>query len=330
MEILSWDRLSTYLGRAVPTLMPMGGTRHVQIGFDPDGARLFIRVPVDPGAAVPPSPFAEIAVEQKVVTGSSVLEISVDSSHLFTEFHRLGGLFTEELERENQTPIDAFLTVVERWRELTAVRRALSADEQLGLYGELAVLETLTGKYGPGAIEAWTARVGDIPGRHDFRIGTIDLEVKSTRGPRRRHVIHGLRQLEPAEGHELFLVSLQFESAGLGGGHSLPERVNRIRKALVGAEDALRLFADKLEAAGYRDCDAAYYRARYTAADAPMLISVNEDCPRLTSAAIRATIGPDLAVRIEPDVVYRINVNGLGAPLATCDESVGIGPVEIV
>jgi hypothetical protein len=330
MEILSWERLSTHLDRGVPALLSMGGTHQVQIGIDPSVGRLFLRVPVDSGAEVPPSTFTELAVEQTLVNGDPVLEISVDSSHLFTEFHRLGGLFTEELEREGQTPVDAFLAVVERWRELTAVRRLLSVDEQLGLFGELAVLEALTGKYGPGAIEAWTARVGDIPERHDFRIGAVDLEVKSTRGSRRRHVIHGLRQLHPAQGHELFLVSLQFESAGLGGGRSLPERVDRIRTALSGAEAALKLFVDKLKAAGFLDYDAAYYRTRYTAADAPMLIPVNEYCPRLTSAAIRTAIGPDLAVRIEPDVVYRIDVDGLGTPLATCDESMGVGPVEIV
>ena len=79
MEILSWERLSTHLDKGVPALLPMGGTHHVQIGFDPAVGRLFLRVPIDSGAAVPPSAFAELAMKQTLVDGDPMLEISVDS-----------------------------------------------------------------------------------------------------------------------------------------------------------------------------------------------------------------------------------------------------------
>ena len=329
METLSWERLGEHLHKSAPALLDMGGSLGVQIGFDPNSGRLFLRAPLEAGALVPASSYAELVLEARHAGAGEVLEVSTSSAHLYPEFHRLAGLFTEELERVGQTAVGAFLAVAERWRELTAARRLLSSEQQLGLFGELAVLQALIREHGPDAVSSWTARVGEIPERHDFRVGNADLEVKSTRMALRHHVIHGLRQLDPSEGHTLFLISLKFEAAGLRNGSSLVDRVRSLRSLLSGDAQALVGFEQRLAAVGYQDSDAAHYQDRLIAADIPMLIPVDANCPRLVRSTIREAIGIEPASRIQADVTYRIDLENMGTPLADDRTSGAIGPLVV-
>lgn len=329
METLSWERLEPHIGHDTPILLSMGGTRGVSIGFDPAMHRLFLRLPLEKDAQVPVSPYAELALEARKQGSTTILEIFTASDHLFREFHRLAGLLAEDFEKPGQTAVRAFLAVVERWRELTTKRSLLSPEEQLGLIGELVLLEALISKHGPSAVSSWTGRNEDKPERHDFRIGTIDLEVKATKSPLRQHVIHGLRQLEPINGHKLFLVSLRFEAAGMNNGKSLSEQVHTVRKILAGHQQDLQEFDAKLSKARFRKTDEAHYQERVILADAPMLILVDTKFPRLVPSMVREAIGADLAGRIENDVVYRVNVEGLGTPLAVSEYAQLFGAISV-
>jgi hypothetical protein len=329
METLSWEKLERHIGTGKPILLPMGGTRAVLIGFDPSGARLFLRMPLDNDAQVPASPYAELRVEARTDGRDTVLEIYTASSHLFKEFHRLAGLRTEEFERGGQTAVGALSAVVKRWRELTTKRGLLSAEEQLGLVGELAVLEGLSRRHGPSVVSSWTGRMPSFPERHDFRVGQVDLEVKATRMSRRQHIIHGLRQLKPSSGYRLFLISLRFESAGMGNGASLCDRVRIVRKTLSGNRAAREEFETKLRAADYSDLDEAHYQERLILADPPVIIAVDEKCPRLIPETVRDAIGLERANRIGDDVTYRIDVEGLGVVLAASMEAKALGLLSV-
>jgi hypothetical protein len=288
-----------------------------------------MRVMIDAGGDVPPSPFAEISIDERRLGETTVLEIATTAAHLFPEFHRLSSLFAEELENRDQTIIKSFLKVAERWRELTARRQVLSPEAQLGLLGEVAFLQALVSRLGPAAVVSWTARVADLPERHDFRLDDVDIEVKTTRGAERKHVIHGLTQLSPSAGHSLFLVSLKFEAAGFGGGVSLVERVECLRKAIAKEKNAKAVFEDRLLKANYRDDDAAYYRERLLLADAPMLIPVNDACPRIVAPLLEVALGYDCAARIGRDVSYGVNVEGLGRRLADAPSDLPCGPLSV-
>lgn len=320
METLSWGRLEPYLTLAEPALLKMGGTRGVQIGFEPANHKLFLRAPLEEGATVPASPYAELTLERGRAAQSAVMEVSASSAHLYREFHRLAGLFTEELERPEQTAVGAFLAVAERWRGLTAMRELLGPEEQLGLFGELAVLQGLIRECGTDAVASWTARVAETPERHDFRVGQMDIEVKSTRTAVRNHIIHGLRQLEPCAGHRLILISLKFAAAGMNDGCSLVDRVRILRERLSTSPLSLSGFETRLDAVGYRDADAVHYQERLIVADVPMAIPVNAACPRIVPSSIRETMGAELANRIDNDITYRINVEGLGVPLRSAHD----------
>lgn len=325
MELLAWERLSDHIQSRVPVLLPMGGSRGAVVGYEPQAQRLFVRLVSEAGPLTAASPYAELHVEARQEGGKPVMEVFTTAPHLFKEFHRFAGLLTEEYERPSLTAADAFSAVVERWRELTLRRDLLSADEQIGLAGELAVLAALAGKEGPQSIAAWTGRIPGGPERHDFRIGTVDLEVKSTRSSKRQHVIHGLRQLEPSAGHTLFVVSLRFESAGLGSGLALGERVSQVRELLRVRPASAREFEEKLVAARYDDRDQPHYDERTILADTPMLIPVDDAFPRLVPASLRVALGDHLAARIAYDVTYRIDVEGLGTAVTSSQRAMSLG-----
>jgi hypothetical protein len=331
MELLAWERLSEHIQSGFPVLLPMGGTRGVVIGNDPRAHRLFLRLASELGDLPPASPYAELHIEARSDDGKPTLEIFTTSPHLFKEFHRFAGLLTEEYEHSGLSAVGAFAAVVERWRELALRRDLLSTEEQLGLAGELAVLAALVRHRGPQAISGWTGRMTHAaPERHDFRIGAVDLEVKSTRSARRQHLIHSLRQLEPSAGHRLFLVSLRFEAAGFDNGFNLGMRISVIRALLSSSKATLKEFDEKLLATRYQDDDDSQYRDRTILADTPTLIPVDEECPRLVASTIERGLGDKLASRIAHDVTYRIDVEGLGNSLDSSPDArlLGLSSVE--
>lgn len=316
METLTWGRLEDYLRSDRPAALSMGGTKGVIIGFDPTTSRLFFRANLLPGTAIPASQFVELGIERRTIERTEVLEVFTCSRHLFREFHRLAGLFAEEYERIEATAVDAFKAVIDRWKGLTERRELLTTDEQLGLMGELVVLATLIRSHGTALVSAWTGRLPDSQERHDFRYIEIDFEVKSTRSPRRRHVIHGLKQLEPISGRKLFLLSLRFERAGLGHGYSLAERVGEVRGLLTTSSTDLAEFESRLASSRYQDTDDEHYQDKYVLSDEPVVLVVNDQCPRLVSESIRSALGESLASRIGSDLTYRIDIEGLGQSIS--------------
>jgi hypothetical protein len=77
------------------------------------------------------------------------------------------------------------------WRALLQTSALLSEEKQVGLAGELWLLERLLRGLGPRALDAWVGPGGQS---HDFRLGDFEFEVKATSGTRRVHMINGLNQ----------------------------------------------------------------------------------------------------------------------------------------
>ncbi|HCC79708.1 MAG: hypothetical protein A2X25_09040 [Chloroflexi bacterium GWB2_49_20] len=311
METLSWEAFEKHLYGLSPSILNMGGTRNVRVGFDPISRSMFIRLPIDPETSVPPSTFAEL--ESGVLKDETgfVLEIKTTAKQLFREFHRFAEIITEDFEQPGQTAFGAFETATHRWRELTSRKELLTEDQQLGLQGELVFLRSLLQVQRPQSIMAWTGRNKALAERHDFRINKIDIEVKSTRSSHRRHIIHGIGQLQASEGHILYLLSLKFEGAGLGLGRSLCDEIEGIRKSLANTEIERMEFESRLLSTGYNDNDAQHYQEKLILADPPVLVIVNDKFPRITREIMSETISPEVSGRID-DVSYRVDIEGLG------------------
>lgn len=328
METLSWEALEMHLAGKTPTILSMGGRRGVRIGFDPVRSVMFVRLPIAHEANAPPCRYAELDVAVRQDDSGRVLEVSTGTERLYREFHRFAGLLAEDFEQVGRTAVDAFDAAIDRWQDFASWKGLLSDEQQVGVYGELMFLEALLRRDGPVAVMAWTGRNESLPERHDFRIRKFDIEVKTTRSATRRHFVHGLGQLMPSHDHELFILSIRIEGAGLESGLALYERVARIRSSLLDADVERREFEARLSSSGYRDSDAEHYRTRFILADSPMLIPVDQDCPRITSTMLSKWIAPDVAGRVD-EVSYTVNLNGLGAAQGTTTFQAVLGTVEV-
>jgi len=324
VETLTWGAVRDHLDVGTPWLLSIGGTRGVRLGWDQSSGRLFVRLPAPHGTTVPPNTLAELDVQVRTDKTEPVLEVSTTESRLYREFHRFAGLLCEDFEDPKQTPFGAFNAALARWKEFTATRQRLTEEQQLGLFGELLTLEGVVKVEGASAISAWTGRDPQMPGRHDFRIGLLDLEVKTTRLSRRRHMIHGLGQLRPANGHKLFILSIRLEAAGAHSGRSLAEQTTAVRSRLGVAADVRHVFEAKLASAGYRDSDDPLYSARFILADPPRLIPVDRGCPQIVAPMISDRIPEDVAGRID-EVSYRVDLEGLGVAQGTDEYKLLLG-----
>lgn len=292
----------------------MGGTRDVRIGYDPLESRLYVRLPSAENIDIPFTAFSQLDVERRQDQSGYFLDVSTRASRYFPEFHRFAGLLAEEFELGDQTAANAFRSAVKSWEEFLSRRSMLTPEQQIGLFGELLMLEALIRRDGESAVEAWIGRGTEGPARHDFRIGKTDLEIKTARSSVRRHFIHGLHQMVAAPGHDLYLLSVLLEAAGTNGGCTLSDQVQKVRM-LVGANEPFRHDLEaKLASALYRDEDSAFYGARLMIAAEPHLILVDKKCPRITPSLLTREMSEGVASRIG-QVSYQVNLEGLGAPL---------------
>lgn len=330
METLAWERLLPHFGTGQPFVLAMGGSRGVRIGFDPVRQRLFIRIE-RPEALIslPPSPYVEIDIAGVQVDGKELIEISTVASHLRREFHHLARLLTEHYEDSTKAPSEALGAAIEHWRELVTQKAILSTEQQLGLMGEMAFLQAVIATHGVEGADAWTAYASDAPDRHDFRLGSHDIEVKSTLSAARAHFIHGLHQLQPHSDRQLFLLSIRFATGGFSRGASLLDRVTVIQRALAADSARRDKFAQQLKRAGYIDANSAFYTTKYIIADAPIIIRVDNQCPRLQAEMLHDVLGQSVGSRISDNVTYQINVDGLGNALVDYAPRIGLGHLRL-
>lgn len=195
-------------------------------GLEPDGTRHLL-VPISDSYA-----FSER------LGGSLELSGIVDVPHplegRYLDLHcadeALGDVFAtlcdDALDRVEANPEEApaiLLNVLDEWRRLLSVPRAISEETARGLFGELCVLERLA-KHNPlYAVETWTGPEGAA---HDFATATGDLEVKTSTKETMEVTISSLHQLDPPPDGHLTLIRLQVTSSPTG--LSISEMLDRL------------------------------------------------------------------------------------------------------
>lgn len=138
----------------------------------------------------------------------------------------------------------------------TAGDQGLSAERQIGLYGELVVLKRFieAGCSPAKAIEGWQGPVG---ANQDFMFGTAALEVKSTAMNTESLIsVSSERQLDDTGLENLFLSHLSFDRRN-GTPGTLPALVEEI-ETLVG-DTLVPAFDDRLLASGYHRAQRGLY-----------------------------------------------------------------------
>lgn len=184
--------------------------------------------------------------------------------------------------RTAQEMLQAFLRRVATWQEFMQRPgdQLLSAEAELGLFGELLTLDLLldAGLEPLPAVEGWQ---GPEDGIHDFVLGSGAIEVKTTAAsagfPAK---IGSLDQLDDGDHKPLFLCGQRLSLDK--DGETLPDRVGLLR-ARLDQSGALARFEVRMLHAGYRDAHAENYVRSFSSLESRILL-VDEAFPRLTSA----------------------------------------------
>lgn len=310
---LSWPRFEDLVRRGVPAVEAVAGTPYIEIFTDAAGVRIGIRVPIGEESA-PPSKLAEIAIRKTQVRGLDVLEVSTSSPALYQDFYSFACAIADRVQVDGLTATDAVEAAVAGWEALLNRLSILDESRQIGLLGELWLLERIAGA------SSWRAAVGAWKGahaeEHDFSTPLADIEVKATIGERRQHMVGSLTQLARTADRPLYLLSLQYTRAGDASGDSLGSAVTRVLAAV--ATDGAHVRSElesRLYAAGWRPDDAIHYHSPFLLRTPPTLVPVDDNCPAITPETLRG-LGAGRLARIS-QVAYRIDVTGLGADETT-------------
>jgi hypothetical protein len=227
-------------------------------------------------------------------------------------------LLADALHEDEQTVADAVLARIRAWQDFMSYPRAgiLSEDEEIGLHGELVVLERLLTALPDSAavVDMWQ---GPLRGLHDFMLPVGALEVKATTSVTGfRAQIGSLEQLDLSIRSPIYLaaVRLTVSSAGL----TLSQRVALLRSSLTTCGgQAGQTFEARLLRGGYINAFADRYVRRLIVSDLRW-IDVISDFPLLTPASVPRGV---LSAR------YVINLDMCPLPttsLTTILEAVGL------
>jgi hypothetical protein len=157
------------------------------------------------------------------------------------------------------------LNFLEDWESLFARTFAMSEIEQLGLWGELKLIQQSNEM--DEAISAWIA---DSSARTDFMRAAVSLEVKTSRR-RAQHHVSLVQTQAPDRENSAYLVSLWVE-LDESTGASLPDLVLEIASRASDPTD----FERKLMQRGYSRLDAGGYSFKWRLLGTPRLYPVDE------------------------------------------------------
>ncbi|WP_380158803.1 PD-(D/E)XK motif protein [Kineococcus sp. R86509] len=249
--------------------------------IDPSDFSLGIRVR-DSGASLPEvTGFDRLTSRRVYIADGTWLELRIDGATIIEDAYQLASMIFHLVTEEQASLSTAVRVSLERLQELLAQRRGLSLSVEVGLWGELFVLQRLITTVGLfPALQAWQGPQG---GEHDFTLDAQDLEVKTTTSERRQHHITHLTQLEPVMDRPLWLISVQItRSTGIGS-RTLLEQIEATRHVLGPYREQFdTLLTDVLKIPSVPDPWSTRWRLR----SEPALFPVTSAFPGLTRAAL--------------------------------------------
>ncbi|KZD25692.1 PD-(D/E)XK motif protein [Tardiphaga robiniae] len=186
-----------------------------------------------------------------------------------------------------KTAIRATTRRLEAWQAcLRSGRRGLTLEEQIGLFGEVAVLEMLGDAAGyKEAVAAWGGPLDSI---HDFSARGIAFEVKSSTGVGNRIQISTLNQLETEGLNQLLVVRLRLREDS--NGITLNEYIGKIRVKIDEPSATDPDFGERLLRLGYLLSDSSLYENNRWVNEGFRFYEVMQGFPRLVNSDIPAGV----------------------------------------
>ena len=211
--------------------------------------------------------------------------------------HAMLCAIADRIQLDGMDPMVAVTETLRQWRNVLAARGRLSPEAEIGLTGELLVLEALCAATDPSALLAWRGALNE---EHDFGLRELDLEVKTTSTERRQHWITSLTQLQPTQSRSLGLVSLQITRGGKAG-RTLPEIVDAVGQIVDTAT-----FQAKLAKVGWEPAASDLFPDTWLLRNRPAFFMVAGAFPALTRGLLTSA-NPALTAIAE--VRYRIDLS---------------------
>lgn len=193
----------------------------------------------------------------------------------------------------------ALASTANEWRSLLAVAKAgISRSSLHGLFGELCILRTLAKVLPADALRIWTGPEG---GRHDFVGHDTSMEVKTSSLQNRQAVtIHGLRQLDPAEGSELHLAVVEVDP------HPQGQLVDEVVDDIIDLGVERTALREKLATLGFVPGMPGSGEDRFS------LVSTKIWAIRDNTPVLRRSALPEAVVNAVSDVRYSLDLAALG------------------
>lgn len=232
----------------------------------------------------------------------TVVSVNADSSTVEAGYFFLRSI-AEQVQEQGIEPTAAIYQSIRAFKSLLLGSAVGSTSSEIGLLGEILVLQELVGRgIAPfdRAIQAW---LGPHNEEHDFAFGTGDIEVKATEKESRRHTISSATQLVETDGKRLAFASVQLTRTSEGG-HTLSEAIAELRSDITDPELGGTL-QSRLQLAGVVPENEDNYTTRWTLRNPIEFYRVDDGFPRLTTQHFES-----MHERID-SVQYVINIDGM-------------------
>jgi len=307
-EVLAWKILrENYIVVEVPIEQPLLEEPEFRLIYDPSHQRLGMRLRLDQGRTWSNMPtLRNITIRCVMLYDSVCIELFTDSKELFRPIYALICDVLSRIADGETDALHALEASLYDFELLIARSAQLSKEKVVGLYGELLVLESLIAEDSFPA-DVW---IGAKREPHDFRLGVMELEIKTTTSNVRKHTIHGLNQLSPTPNHTLHLVSVRLGSAGSANGRSLNDLIDAIRSSMSSNKPAIQKFEQSLMQIGY-ESDHHECTVKYQIAAPIMAIAIGSDFPIMSYDWLSTSLGSESAVRLR-DIQLTLDLEGLG------------------
>jgi len=307
-RILSWNNLLDRIIQNSSFQQIIAGEPTCLLIYDSQDSSIELHVENYDGLQPAVEPL-NIQISSIQKNGLKYLSLKVDDTEIFREFYDLIVEIVDSVQILRVAPHLAIDRAWKTWSLLLNQGSILSKDKQLGLLGELWMLQRVAQNKGwRVALDCWH---NDARAEHDFSFHIYDIEVKSTSSEDRVHIIGSVSQLMPVLDRELLLLSLQFTATPMlvNNGFSLASLVQDILQNLK-KEDLEDNFKSRLTMAGWNPSHGRHYSKKFVLRSEPYLIKVDSECPKITPPILRemSSVHYDRFVGIS----YRINVSGLG------------------
>jgi hypothetical protein len=282
-----------------PMVLPIAGTPWCTLDIHPANGTITLTTPF-----TPPEPdlakWRNISFRPVAAAEGDLAELTVIVE---ANAHGVYGLLTsiaDQVQLEAEPLAAAVATAIAKHRGIFAGKAALSQDKEVGMFGELLVLEYLISRIGArSAVESWQ---GPLNEEHDFIFSDVHLEIKTTSGEQRRHMMHGFMQLVPLRGVALSLISIQLTRSNHEGGRTLSQMVSQLRGMAGGYRPQVD---DALDVWGWKDEDAELYTTFWTKRNTPRAYNVDDRFPALTLDRLIPVI---TNMKVVSDLSYRVDV----------------------